>query len=121
MSHEGWNLGQEIRDGCVQGSRRGQKVAIPAEKAYHINHAHLANAPAVPLTGGGGFRRVAVVVAIPYAEKRVVGGLESGQGVGDGGGDREGRQRRLGEAEVGYVMCQQAHCHAKEEKRKERL
>ena len=116
MSHEARNLRQEIRDRCGEGSRRGQKVLIPAEIAHHINHAHLADAPAVELPGGGGGSRrlvVVVVAAIPYAEEGVVGGLEGSQGVGDGGGDGKGPQRRLAKAEVGYLMCQQAHCHAK--------
>ena len=43
----------------------------------------------------------------------VVGALERGQGVGDGGGGGERPQRRLPKAEVRYIARQKAHCHAK--------
>lgn len=73
---------------------------------------HTEPSDAAALDSGGGIASGAAAMAVPNADERFVGGAEGGDGFGDGGGARERPQRRLGETEVGYGMCQQAHCHA---------
>lgn len=117
MHDEAWNFRQEIRERSFKSSRRREQILMVAEKADDINHADFANAPALTATtvdsDGAGSRFGRRVVAIPYADGCVVGVFESGQGVGDGGRDGERPQCGFGETEVGYLMSQQAHFHAK--------
>lgn len=118
MCHEAWGIWQDTGERCFHGSRRRQEVLIFAEIAYDINHGDLAYTPALMASSAERFRRV---VALPYTDEGLFGAFEGGQGVGDGGGDGEGPQRRLAETEVGYLMCQQAHCHANGKKKKKRI
>lgn len=76
MHDEARNLRQEIRDRCLESSRRRQQILVLAEKAYDIHHANLPNTPALITTTvvNGSFR---IVVAIPYTDGGFVGVLES--------------------------------------------
>nr|GMC72539.1 hypothetical protein Iba_chr03bCG12470 [Ipomoea batatas] len=53
------------------------------------------------------------VIAVPHAYGDAFRGSENRQGVADGGGDGEGPQRRLAQAELGNFMNQQQICHAR--------
>lgn len=104
MNNEARNLRQNGRDRCLESRRRRQKILFSAQITDNIDHTQFSDtSAAVDLVGEGGG---GVGGAVPDADEVVVGGFQGGQGVGDGGGNRERLQRRLAEAEVRYLMCQ---------------
>lgn len=107
MANEAGDGGEEDRERGSEGGDGVGYVVRPAQEADYVDHADLAQAAAV----GAGMVAVGVGAA-PDAQEEVAGLGEGGEGVGDGGGDREGADRRLPQAEVGDVITQQAHCHA---------
>nr|GME02722.1 hypothetical protein Iba_scaffold150CG0580 [Ipomoea batatas]GME20894.1 hypothetical protein Iba_scaffold26362CG0030 [Ipomoea batatas] len=96
-----------------ESGRGRRKILFPAKITNHIHHADFPNAQAIIIAieaAVPGFG----VIAVPHAYGDAFRGSENRQGVADGGGDGEGPQRRLAQAELGNFMSQQQICHAKQ-------
>lgn len=102
----------QYRNRGLERRRRSQQILFSTEMANDVNHRNLPDASAV-IDGVVFVWRG--VVTVPYADAAVVGVSDGGDGVGEGGGDGEGPQRRLAETEVGYLVRKQANCHTKRE------
>lgn len=108
MRYETRNIGKQDGNGGFKSRRRRFEIFVFAEVADDIYHTNFADAAAIVMIritgGGGGGGGADGVIAGPDADELVIGGFNSGESVGDGGGNWKGLQWRLAKAEVSYLI-----------------